>query len=462
MRFFGFRILFMALAVSTALACAAQDARDLAAQAKALVEAKDPERAFALLAPHEERLGGDLEFDYWLGVAALETTRLDRAVIAFERVLVRDPLFDSGRLELARTYLRMGALDLAAQEFERLLTRAPNAEGRKLLQDYLAEIVRIKQRRRYALSGYVEVGGGRDTNISSSTRDFPGAILSSFGLPGIVPTGNSIRRADDFLVANGGVDFFYRLTDERALFAAAGLRWRGYHEFDGYDYLLGDFIGGYRMRAGGIDYTASGLLQSFRQDGAIVDTLGAERITNDRDAVGVNLEVRRELDAATQIALGVQFTAYRYRTNPGQDTRQTALSLAVDRRVRWLTDSTVGVRVFFAQDEARGPLNPFTDTTASRHAYGARILAQTDPGRRLSWQAAFGWSRRIDDDAFARATLIATGRDDLFEVFVRASYRLTSALSLQPYASYLYNKSNIDLYTFRKAEGGLMLRYELR
>ena len=130
--------------------------------------------------------------------------------------------------------------------------------------------------------------------------------------------------------------------------------------------------------------------------------------------------------------------------------------------MRWPVDSTVGVRVFFAQDEARGPLNPFTDTTASRHAHGARIFAQTDPGRRLSWQAAFGWSRRIDDDAFARATLVATGRDDLFEAFVRASYRLTSTLSLQPYASYLYNKSNIDLYTFRKAEGGLMLRYELK
>src|SRR4051794_18807745 len=71
------------LMVFSGATAAADDARALAAQGKALVEAKDPARAFGLLAPHEEQLGGDIEFDYWLGVAALETSRLDRAVIAF-------------------------------------------------------------------------------------------------------------------------------------------------------------------------------------------------------------------------------------------------------------------------------------------------------------------------------------------------------------------------------------------
>ena len=45
---------------------------------------------------------------------------------------------------------------------------------------------------------------------------------------------------------------------------------------------------------------------------------------------------------------------------------------------------------------------------------------------------------------------------------MRASWRFSASWSLQPYASYVYNRSNIDLYTFRKAEGGLMVRYELR
>ena len=460
------RLLLASVVASLVLAlpamAASEDPRGLAAQARALVERGDATQAFGLLDPYEDRLGGDVDFDYWLGVAALESDRLDRAVIAFERVLVRRPDFDSARLELARTYLRMGALDVAAQEFQRLLARASNEQGRKLIEDYLAQIARLKRRQRFSAGGFVEVGGGRDTNLSSTTSDFPGAILTSFGLPGIQPTGNSIRRADNFLAANAGGDVVYGFAPDRAVIAAANVRWRGYRDFNDFDYVLGDFIGAYRMRAGDIDYLCAVMLQSFRQDGAIVDTLGASQVTNDRDAAGVSLEVRREVAPGTSTALGVQFTQYKYRTNPGQDTRQVVLSAGVERKLVSFGGPTIGARIFYAQDEARRPLNPFTETTASRHTYGLRLVAQTDAAQRLSWQKALSWSRRIDDDAFARATLVPTGRDDLFEAFVRASWRISPSWSLQPYASYVYNRSNIDLYTFRKAEGGLMVRYELR
>ena len=102
MHFAGLLRFVLAMLAACAFAGAAlaaeDEARTLAARAKALVEAKDPGGAFRVLEPHEERLGGDVEFDYWLGVAAFESNRLDRAVIAFERVLVRDPLFDSAQI----------------------------------------------------------------------------------------------------------------------------------------------------------------------------------------------------------------------------------------------------------------------------------------------------------------------------------------------------------------------------
>jgi hypothetical protein len=91
-----------------------------------------------------------------------------------------------------------------------------------------------------------------------------------------------------------------------------------------------------------------------------------------------------------------------------------------------------------------------------------RVIGQTDPSAQTSWVGALGWSRRIDDDAFARATLVETGRDDLFEAFVRAAYRVSPEWSLQPYFSWIYNRSNIALYAFHKSEVGLMFRYELR
>ena len=449
------------IAIFTAHPAMGQPA-DPVSRAKSLVEQKNSKAAFDLLSPLENQYAGDIEFDYWLGAAALDSGHLERAVIAFERVLVRNPDFDSARLELGRTYLRMGALDLAAQEFTRLLGRAPSEEGRKLLTDYLAEIRRIKDRQRYALSAFVEVGAGRDSNLSSSTRDFPGAILSSFGLPGIQPTGNSIRRADNFLAASAGADLAYRLREDRTIFAAADLRWRGYRDFGEYDYRLGDIVVGYQARIRELTATATAFAQSFRQDGAFVDTISGERVTNDRDSFGVSLEVRRALDATTQLALGVQAAGFRYPTNRGQDTRQLLMSAGLENRPAWWPGGTLFVRFFYGYDDAQRALNPFTETTASRHTFGLRWVAQSDARARLSWQSALGWSRRIDDDPFARATLIATGRDDLFEVFVKGNWRMNESWSLQPYALYVYNKSNIDLYTFRKGEGGLTLRRDFR
>jgi tetratricopeptide (TPR) repeat protein len=438
---------------------AAENARSLAQQARTLVEQRDAARAYSLLEPFEPRFAGDVDFDYWFGVAAVESDHLDRAVIAFERVLVRNPAFDSARLELARAYLRMGALDVAAQEFDRLAARNPTPEGRKVIDEYRAQIERLRRRQRLATSGYVEAGFGRDTNLSSTTNDFPGAILVSFGLPNIVPTGNSIRRKDNFVAANGGGDVTYALAPDQLLFAAANLRWRGYREFDDYDYHFADFLGGYRAQAKGYLWTASVIAQTFRQDGAFVDALGTERIKNDRDAFGAIFEARRELNATTQVALGAQFTKFRYPTNSGQDTGEWLVSAACDAK---LDEISLGLRAFYSHDEARNPLNPFTETTASRSNFGVRLIGTTDPAAKTSWQGALGWSRRVDDDSFARATLVEIGRDDLFEAFARMTYRVTPDWSIQPYFAWYYNRSNIALYAFHKSEGGLMLRYELK
>jgi hypothetical protein len=364
-------------------------------------------------------------------------------------VLVRNPDFDSARLELGRAYLRMGSLDLAAQEFTRLLARAPNEAGRKVLTDYLDEIARLKARQRFAVSGYVELGAGRDTNLSNSTRDFAGAIEGGFGLPGIEPTGNSVRRLDNYLSANGGFDMLYRKTEDRSIFAAGNLRARGYRDFDSYDFLLGDLAVGFQARSGVMTYTVAAYAQAFRQDGESQVAAGEERITNDRNAYGANYEVRRPLDAETQLALG-------------QDTRQVAMALIADHQPSWWLGGTFSARAFYSYDDAMRPLNSFTETTASRQTFGLRFTTQSDQRQRFNWESAFGWARRIDDDPYARATLITTGRDDTFDLFVRCSWRFAGSWSVQPYAVYVYNRSNIELYTFRKADGGVLLRYDFR
>jgi hypothetical protein len=438
------------------------DTREAVAQARALMEAHQSGRAYALLAPLEGANAGNVEFDYWLGAAALDAGYLDQALTALERVLAKEPGFHAARLELGRAYLRMGSLDLAEQEFQVLRARAPDAPMRALMQQYLDEIARLRARQRYAWGGYLEANGGRDTNLSSTTRDFPGAVYSSFGLPGVEPTGNAIRRADNFLGAAAGADVAWKVSEERVAFALADVRWRGYQEFHDYDSTMADAIVGYQDRGGAFTWTVSGFVQGFRENGGAIAAVEGTRIKYDSDAAGVGVEIRRPFAAQWQLAMGLQLAGIRYPTNPGQDVRNFTLSAAAEWRPAWFNDGAVVGKAFYGEDKARQPLNDFTDTTASRHTYGLRAVAVSERQGRFSWQGALSWTRRVDDDPFARALLVEKGRDDLFEGYLQLSWRVAEGWSLSPYASYTYNRSNIPVYAFRKAEGGLALRREFR
>src|SRR5258708_12393226 len=100
-------------------ACAFSALADaLTDRAKRLLEQKQPKQAYDLLLPQEGARAGDPEFDYLLGVAALDSGNLERAVFALERVLAVQPNNHLARAEIARAYLDMGERDAARQQFE--------------------------------------------------------------------------------------------------------------------------------------------------------------------------------------------------------------------------------------------------------------------------------------------------------------------------------------------------------
>lgn len=60
-------------------------------EARRLLDGKAAEQAYQLLAPLEDSRAGNPEYDYLLGVAALNAGRPKLAVFAFERVLSVQP-----------------------------------------------------------------------------------------------------------------------------------------------------------------------------------------------------------------------------------------------------------------------------------------------------------------------------------------------------------------------------------
>jgi hypothetical protein len=432
------------------------------ADAKKLVEQKRAADAYQKLVALEAARAGEPAFDYWLGVAAFESGRLERAAIALERALMVDPDFDSARMELGRTYLRMGSLDLAEQEFRRLLSRTPNADGKQMLESYLAEIARLKDRQKFAKSAFVELGVGHDTNLSSTTGSFSDAIRASFGLSGILPSGNSIKRSDNFGALNGGGEFVWRYREDRTFFATASARLRSYKDYSDFNYGLVDVAVGHEVRYGtnALSYVAFG--QMFRQDGAFVDTIANTKIANDRNSGGASIDWRTELASNAQLTIGAQGSVYRYRSNPTQDTDQGTLSATLTMQPESLYGSTFGLSVFGGKDRAKRPLIANTSTDVSRRNLGVRVFGQTDQRNAVSATASVGYSQRRDDSSFARATLVEYGRDKLLDANLRVTWRVADSFAVIPYIAYVRNQSNIALYDFNKTEGGIMIRFDVQ
>src|SRR3954464_11748729 len=143
-------------------ACSFADA--LTDRAKRLIEQKKGQEAYELLLPQEGARAGNPEFDYLLGISALEVGENERAVFALERVLAVQPNNHVARAEIARAYFAMGEKDTARKEFETVRQQTIPAEAKATIEKYLSAIAASDVTQ---ITGYVELGVGYDSNVNS-------------------------------------------------------------------------------------------------------------------------------------------------------------------------------------------------------------------------------------------------------------------------------------------------------
>lgn len=148
------------------------------AQASASAQAlQKAEALYQALIPLGPRYAGTPDYDYLLGIAALDTNRLETARSALQRVVAAQPGNSPARLELARTYFLLGQRDDAKREFETAQAANPPANVRPTIQAYL-NAIDSPVGTRTQWHGYVQGSLG---TIPTSTRRRP-ATRSPFPL----------------------------------------------------------------------------------------------------------------------------------------------------------------------------------------------------------------------------------------------------------------------------------------
>ena len=123
---------FVLFAVSMpSLSLAAQD--EVTKQAEALIRKGDFNAAYQLLEPLESARAGDVDYDYLLGVAGVESGNATRGAFALERLLATNPSHKAARAEMAKAHFILGETAASKAEFKNVLAQNPDSETKKTI-----------------------------------------------------------------------------------------------------------------------------------------------------------------------------------------------------------------------------------------------------------------------------------------------------------------------------------------
>jgi tetratricopeptide (TPR) repeat protein len=164
-------MLFLAVAGALTFAEPALS-QDVLGQARALMEKRDAKGAYELLKPLEGQRAGDADYDYLLGLAAIDAGKPTEAVFALERVLAVNPNHPQARAEIARAYFVLGENETAKREFEAVRKQAGTpTEVNATIQKFLDAIDQVRASQGRQITGYMEVTLGHDTNVNAGTSN---------------------------------------------------------------------------------------------------------------------------------------------------------------------------------------------------------------------------------------------------------------------------------------------------
>ena len=438
--------LLACLVAALCLPAAAQQA-DLE-RAKSLIAAGDAKQAFELLAPQQDKQAGMPEFDYLLGVAALDSGRLEEAIIAFERVLAVLPNHAGAQMDLARAYYAAGSFDLAEAAFVRLRTSNPPPAAQEAINRYLEAIQARRRQTRPGWTAFGELGLGWDSNITGVPLNFGAAAQQSFNLVGIEATGNSVKRSAAFGQAAAGGEYSRPITRGWSVFAGGELRGRAYRRQSDFNSFSDELHAGAALNRGQDQWRTSATFLDFHQEGAAP---GDPKPTNDRRMAGLGGDWRRALDPKTQVGAALQVNAVRFPENRIEDFDQVFASISWLHSFERAGVPMLYLTLFGSDDRAK---NTFNDgvTTKSKYLAGIRSYAQYSLTPKLELFNALALIHRRDKDAFARSTVVEKGRDNYGEFALGLHWQFRDHCALRLQWAYSTNRSNIDIYDFNRHE----------
>ncbi len=312
--FFSPSNVVLALALAGAFGTAAA-ADDLLEAASVKLAAHDAAGAYALLSEAETQRAGDRRFDYLLGVSALDSGHVTRAVFALERLVQGHPDDSLGHAELGRAYLAAGDPEHAREELQLARRGSLPTEAAAAIDRVIGVVDSMAPASGLQVSGFVEIGAGHDSNVNSATNQGEFAVP---GFGGILFTTapDSRRRADAFAQGAGGIDAQLALSEAWKLTAAANL------------HAIANRVA-HDMNTDLLDATlaATHTAGSQSQTVALQDSTAWVGSHLYRSAGGASAQWQLQLDASSQGSVFAQWSHQAYSGQPERNSNRSVLGV---------------------------------------------------------------------------------------------------------------------------------------
>ena len=435
------RVMLAAGAAILALACHAATAAP-ADDMRVLLEQGRAADAYALGRKHPEELGKP-EFDFYFGVAAVDTGHAGEGVLALERYIIRFPDNDRARLELARGYFVLGEMVRAREEFDAVARKNPPPTVQATIDRFMDSIRAQETRYTTTATGYVEIGGGYDSNVNSGVGD-PIITIPTLGTVQLSQAG--VKTGSSFLHLGAGGQFSYPIAPGVSLLGGASAEGKLHNDrFDNqFDQYGLNAYGGVSYLKDKDLYRATVSLNTTYVDYARF-----------RDVLGAGGEWHRQFDEFNTGSVFVQYARLEYPASPVRDADFYGGGVGWRRAFVGAMQPVFQVQALYGQE--RNDFAPARNDL-SRDIYTLRggLALTPAPQWGLSTGMTYTKSRfKENDPLFSR-----TRDDDYYGFEAGVSYRLTKQLSLRGDYQRSINDSNISLYEYKRDVITVRARYE--
>jgi hypothetical protein len=401
---------------------------------RSLIAAKDARQAYEFLAPLESQRAGQPEFDYLLGIAALDSGDPQAAVFALERVVAVQPDNLQARAELARAHFALGENDAAKREFETVRRGRIPPDVSASVDRFLSAIERGPTR----FNAYVEFTAGTDSNVNSAVSS------SSLAIPGLgtVLLGPGLTRdGDNFMGLGAGFNVVHPLTPTLAATANLSLASKLNSNSTAFDTSNVDVSGGLRWTRGNNVVSAAVTGQSFRVDN-----------NRFRDSAGVVGQWQHNLSETRQASLFIQYSDLNYPGQPVRDAERVIVGAGYASALRLPRDPVIFASVYTGSESERARAVPHLGHTP----IGVRVGGQLNLTADWVMFASLGFEERRyggPEPLFG-----ATRKDSQTDLRIGANWRVARLWTVTPQISRTDNRSNVALYGFTRTMASVTLR----